>query len=345
MNDAAVILFHAPPDQVESLLEILRSAEIQWTGKALIFCDCDDAPGARVHFREKGASTAVARQFGIPGRILVAGNGGALTSAHRIARELKLKAIEVLPDATDLFDAAVTLGSCAITPLIDCAATLLREAGIRDGEAARIASALFSQTASEYARSGKQSWAWYMRKPQLDRVEAQIAAVGGLPRRSCGNCCCLGWRLSTNTRRWRGSFRKCRKGNCGEDSLTAPWQSRLSRLTSPVQGHDCGAMTAGFERSIPVIQDERCAGENGAHHFPLYSDAAAVNNTQSFEAQPVSFGEVLFNHRFHVAGRNAVQVEDVGYGDSDGDFGIGHKKKTPGARKASQRGFRFVQRA
>lgn len=181
LNDAAVILFHAPPDQVEILLEILRSAEIHWTGKALIFCDCDDAPGARAHFREKGANTAVAKQFGIPGRILVAGNGGALTAAHRIARELKLKAIEVLPDATDLFDAAVTLGSCAITPLIDCAATLLREAGIRDGEAARIASALFSQTASEYARSGKQSWAWYMRKPQRERVEAQIAAVGGRP--------------------------------------------------------------------------------------------------------------------------------------------------------------------
>jgi hypothetical protein len=181
LNDAPVILFHSPPDQVEILLEILRSAEIHWTGKALIFCDCDDAPRARAHFQEKGASTAVAKQFGIPGRILVAGNGAALTAAHQIAWELKLKAIEILPDATDLFDAAVTLGSCAITPLIDCAATLLREAGIRDGEAARIASALFSQTASEYARSGKQSWAWYMRQPQVERIEAQIAAVGRCP--------------------------------------------------------------------------------------------------------------------------------------------------------------------
>jgi len=110
LNDAPVILFHSPQDQVEILLEILRSAEIRWTGKALIFCDCDDVPGARAHFQDKGASTAVAKQFGIPGRILVAGNGAALTAAHRIARELKLKAVEALPGATDLFDAAVTLG-------------------------------------------------------------------------------------------------------------------------------------------------------------------------------------------------------------------------------------------
>lgn len=181
LNDAAVVLFHAPADQTGVLLEILESAEIHWPGKGLIFCDCDDAPGARTRFQAKGASTAIARQFGIPGRIVVAGNGAALTAAHRIARGLKLMAIEILPGATDLFGAAVTLGNAAITPLIDCAAALLREAGIRDGEAARIASALFSQTASEYARSGKQSWAWYMRKPEVERIEAQIAAVGACP--------------------------------------------------------------------------------------------------------------------------------------------------------------------
>jgi hypothetical protein len=181
LNDAAVVLFHSPPEQARVLLEILENAEIHWPGKALIFCDCDDVPEALARFHAKGASTASARQFGIPGRIVVAGNGAALTAAHRIARELKLKAIEILPGATDLFDAAVTMGNSAITPLIDCAAGLLRRAGIRDGDAARIASALFSQTASEYARSGKQSWAWYIRKPEAERIEAQIAAVGECP--------------------------------------------------------------------------------------------------------------------------------------------------------------------
>ena len=178
MNVADVVLFHSPPEQAEALLEMLDSAEIHWIGTALIFCDCDDVRAARARFQAKGASTAVARQFGIPGRIVVAGNGSALTAANHIVRELKLKAVEILPGATDIFDAAVTLGNSAITPLIDHAAGLLRDAGIRDAEAAQIASALFSQTASEYARSGKQSWAWYMRQPEIERIEGQIAAAG-----------------------------------------------------------------------------------------------------------------------------------------------------------------------
>jgi hypothetical protein len=101
-----------------------------------------------------------------------------LTAAHQIARELKLKAVEILPGSTDAFEAAVTLGRCAITPLIDSAADLFRRAGIRDSEAARIAAALIQQTASEYAHSGKQSWGWYIRRPELDRLEAQLAAAG-----------------------------------------------------------------------------------------------------------------------------------------------------------------------
>jgi hypothetical protein len=178
LNVAPTILFQAPPDQAPALLERLEAADIEWNGKSLIFCDCDDAPEVRARLQARGASTASARQFGIPGRIATEGNGPALTAAHQIARELKLKAVEILPGSTDAFEAAVTLGRCAITPLIDSAAALFRRAGIRDSEAARIAAALIQQTASEYAHSGKQSWGWYIRRPELDRLEAQLAAAG-----------------------------------------------------------------------------------------------------------------------------------------------------------------------
>ncbi len=181
LNDAAVLLFHAPPDQAETLLELLESAGINWEGKALIFCDCHLDAAARTRYNALGASTAVARQFGIPGRVAIAGCGVALVAAQRIARELRLRPVEILPGAADVFDAAVTLGNAAITPLIDCAASLLRQAGIRDTEAARIAAALFQQTASDYAHSGKQSWAWYMRKPDAAQIEARIASAGERP--------------------------------------------------------------------------------------------------------------------------------------------------------------------
>jgi hypothetical protein len=178
LNVAPIILFQAPPDQAPALLEKLEEAEMEWAGKSLVFCDCDDAPAVRARLQARGASTASARQFGIPGRIATEGNGAALSAAHQIARELRLKALEILPGSTDAFDAAVTLGRSAITPLIDSAAALFRRAGIRDSEAARIAAALVQQTGSEYAHSGKQSWGWYIRRPELDRLEAQLAAAG-----------------------------------------------------------------------------------------------------------------------------------------------------------------------
>ncbi len=178
LNVVPTILFQSPADQAPALLEKLEASNIGWHGKALIFCDCDDAPPVRARLEARGASTASARQFGIPGRIAAEGNGSALSVVHQMARDLKLKALEILPGSTDAFDAAVTLGCCAITPLIDSAAALFRRAGVRDSEAAQVAAALIQQTASEYAHSGKQSWGWYIRRPELDRLEAQLAAAG-----------------------------------------------------------------------------------------------------------------------------------------------------------------------
>jgi hypothetical protein len=121
----------------------------------------------------------VVRLFGVPPRIIVeADNGPALHIVGHMAHELHLKKVAISKGSSDLFDAAVTLGSAAITPLIDRAAALLRKAGIRDIEAARLASSLFEQTARDYAHSGKQSWAWYVRRPVVQQLKAQIAAVG-----------------------------------------------------------------------------------------------------------------------------------------------------------------------
>jgi hypothetical protein len=173
------VLVHSPLEQLETLLGMLGSAEIEWTGKALVFCDCSASHEVVRYFRARGASIAVARQFGIPGRLVVEGDEGAgLRTARRLARELRIQAVEISPGSGDLFDAAVTLGSAAITPLIDRAATLLRGAGIGDPEAARIASSLFEQTARDYAHSGRQSWTWHVRKPPLVPLEAQMASVG-----------------------------------------------------------------------------------------------------------------------------------------------------------------------
>lgn len=177
LNSLPVILFHAPAVQVRAIAALLEHAQIDWTDKALIFCDCEAPVALMDRFRGFGASTAIARQFGIPGSIMVEGEGPALMRAHRIAAELRLRAIEITPGSGDVFAAALSLATAAQTPLIHRAAGMMRACGLRDKAAGQLATMLFEQTAREYDHSGRQSWAWHVREPETEEIEAEIAAV------------------------------------------------------------------------------------------------------------------------------------------------------------------------
>jgi hypothetical protein len=177
LDGTPVILFHAPADQVPVIAELLEGGQIGWKDKSLIFCDCDVPVPVLERFQTLGASTAVARQFGITGAIMVAGTPAALAGAHRLAAELRMRAIEVTAGTSDLFAATLTLATAALTPLVNRAATQLRASGLRDKDAVAVASTLFENTIQEYRHSGKQSWAWHVQEPSPAQIEAEIAAV------------------------------------------------------------------------------------------------------------------------------------------------------------------------
>lgn len=170
------ILVHAPPEHAETLIELVDSTRISWSGKSLVFCDCEPDSFLK-RLQDAGASVAVARHCGIPGRLLVGGMTPALGFAHRVARELRMKPIEVPEGSVSAFEAALLLGTAGLTPLIDYSARLLRQCGVRDAEAGRLAAALFAQTANEYAYSGRQSWAWHARHPGADVLKTQLKGL------------------------------------------------------------------------------------------------------------------------------------------------------------------------
>lgn len=178
LNVVPVVLFHSPPDQAGLLLSLLDAAAIDWARKSLIVCDCRVDRSFTARFCAKGASVAIACEFGIPGLIVIEGTARAFAAARKIARDLRLRVIEINKSAADTFDASVTLATAAFTPLLDSAAALLRDSGVRDVEAPRLAAALFEQTSRAYAHSGKQSWEWYIKKPAIERIEAQLAGCG-----------------------------------------------------------------------------------------------------------------------------------------------------------------------
>jgi hypothetical protein len=109
-----------------------------------------------------------------------------------MARDLGMKAIEITPECAAAFDAALTLGSGALMPLIDQTSLLLRQCGVRDTEAPRLAAALFEQTAREYARTGRQSWAWYQTPPEPRRVLSMMRAAGARLRGLLGETILFG---------------------------------------------------------------------------------------------------------------------------------------------------------
>lgn len=177
LNSVPVILFHAPDGQMRQIASLLEGAGIEWKDKSLIFCDCEVPVSVLDRFRALGAATAEARQFGIAGTIMVEGSSPAIGRALRIASELKLRAIEIEPGSSDIFAATVTLATAALTPLVNRAATLLRQCGLRDKAAVSVATALFERSIQEYGHSGKQSWVWHVREPEAEQIQAEIAAV------------------------------------------------------------------------------------------------------------------------------------------------------------------------
>jgi hypothetical protein len=175
LDAVRLILFHSPPSQHKTLVDLLQSSEIQWPGKSLIFCDSDSA-GAQV-FRDRGASVAALRSCAIPGRMVVEGANPSLAFALRMVRSLRMRPIQIEAGSAAALDAAITLATGALTPLIDHSASLLRQCGLRDSEAMRLAAILVERTAREYSHSGRQSWAWYSREPEVADLLRQIEAV------------------------------------------------------------------------------------------------------------------------------------------------------------------------
>ncbi|MDE3198419.1 MAG: DUF2520 domain-containing protein [Acidobacteriota bacterium] len=177
LDSVRLILFYAPPSQHGMLLGMLREASIAWAGKSLIFCDSD--PGGTDDFRIAGASISTLRTCALPGRMIVQGTNPSLAFTLRMVRSLRMKPIQIEPGSAAALDAAITLATGALTPLIDQSAALLRQCGLRDSEAMKLAAALFERTARDYSHSGRQSWAWYAREPDVEEVIRQIGAVRG----------------------------------------------------------------------------------------------------------------------------------------------------------------------
>jgi hypothetical protein len=177
LDGVRVILFYSTAEYFPRLLQALEAARIQWHGKSLIFLDCTVEDSVAYRFRAAGAGVAKVRRCGVPGHLVVQGNAPALKWAVRLSRELKSKPLEISDASESLFQAAMTMGTAAVTPLLDGVAKMLRECGLRDADAVHLASGLVSGAATEFLHSGRQSWPWHIHEPDATDLLRQLNSL------------------------------------------------------------------------------------------------------------------------------------------------------------------------
>src|SRR5215467_8615168 len=95
-------------------------------------------------------------------------------------------------------------------------------------------------------------------------------------------------------------------------------KARVNRLWLGAQRHNGSAPSAGFSGSISEFGNKRSSRQDRAHNLTLNSDSAPMNDAQRPEPQPVRLGQILLHHSRDVAGRHAVQIEDVCDRDTNG---------------------------
>jgi hypothetical protein len=84
-----------------------------------------------------------------------------------------------------------------------------------------------------------------------------------------------------------------------------------------VQRHNRRAPTPGFPRCVGKACNKRRFAENRSHHFALYPNSAAMDDPERPKAHPVRFFQIVLHHRFYLPWLNRVEIENVGYRDTN----------------------------
>ncbi len=92
---------------------------------------------------------------------------------------------------------------------------------------------------------------------------------------------------------------------------------RFREISFQPESGDGGAPASGFERGVGEGFDEGRGGEDGADHFALDADAAAVDDADGAEAVETGLVEELLGDGAGVARGDGVEVEGIGDGEAD----------------------------
>ncbi len=178
LKDSRLILICAPVRIVDAMAPALSEA-LTCRGKIILLCEstCDSRKLAGL--RAQGA--AVGSMQPIPGfegrRFVIEGDGAAVREAKSLARALGGRAEEASAEKMDLYLAALSFGTSLFTPLLEAAVRCLRQAGLPQASAVKVAEALFRESLRGYVYAGKRSWTGPLAMGDRPAVERELEAL------------------------------------------------------------------------------------------------------------------------------------------------------------------------
>jgi len=178
LKDSRLILICAPVRAVDAMVSALSEA-LTCRGRIILLCESDCDSRKLAHLRAQGA--AVGSMQPIPGfegrRFVVEGDRQAVREARSLARALDSRAEEATAEKMDLYLAALSFGASLFTPLLEAAVLSLRQAGMPQASAVKVAEALFRESLRGYVYAGKRSWSGPLAVGDRPAVERELEAL------------------------------------------------------------------------------------------------------------------------------------------------------------------------
>ena len=157
IQKAHVVLLCVPGGQVS---RVIQMDAINWKNKIVLICDSPDDGSLHTSLGKRGAAIGSIHQISnLTDGYFIVGDRAAVRFAKLIAESLRGTAIEIPRDRLLFFQSALTLSGSFFTPLLETAVECLRQSGMQQPEAAKLAESLFQHSLRTFKRAGRKSWA------------------------------------------------------------------------------------------------------------------------------------------------------------------------------------------
>lgn len=177
-DSAEVILVCAPDTGLDRIAKLLTDAPLDWPRKTILFIESRTSSLEYPQFQHRGAAVGSLNPIdGIAGSFVAEGSPDALREARRLVKKLGGKCFEVALDQIRFFEAARTISTSLLTPLIDTCVECLQTAGVDRATAARLAEVLFARTLRSYMHAGRRGWSGAVAENNRAAVNREYQAM------------------------------------------------------------------------------------------------------------------------------------------------------------------------